>query len=198
MQTFLISDLHLGHDNARRFTRFDGKLLRNFDSKEEMNEAIIANINAVVGPKDRLYICGDVAIKRSDLHMLGRINGRKVLIRGNHDIFKLQDYTPYFDDIRGSHKLDNYIVTHIPIHIQSVSRWCEGNIHGHLHYNWVGEKFSSTRPMDIADLNYFNVSCELLRYKPIEFSELKKVHTLLRERGVWTIADICKTMELLV
>jgi len=195
MQTFLISDLHFGQASMLKFTRFDGKQLRKFDCVEEMDEHIIDNINAVVGPKDRLYILGDVAMKRSSLAQLGRLNGRKVLIKGNHDIYNLSDYIKYFDDIRGSHKLGNYILSHIPIHGQSVARWCEGNIHGHLHYNWVGASYNDTRPGDVADLRYFNVGCELLRYKPIEFSELQNFHAKLKEH-VFNIKTVCTALEL--
>ena len=77
-----------------------------------------------------------------------KLNGTKVLIRGNHDIFRLRDYQPYFKDIRGSHKLDNFVLTHIPVHPYCLPRWCEGNIHGHLHSNTLND------PM------YFNVSVE--------------------------------------
>lgn len=176
MSTFLISDLHLGHDNSRKFLRFDGKPLRNFDSLTAMHDYMIYANNSVVKPSDRLYILGDVAINKNSLSLLKEFNGHKVLIKGNHDIFKLKDYLPYFDDIRGSHKLENYILTHIPIHAQSVPRWADGNIHGHLHYNWVGTYFATSDPRDLADTRYFNVSCELLNYTPINFERLKFLH----------------------
>lgn len=41
--------------------------------------------NKLVKPKDRIYVLGDVAIKRSGLKILEQLNGRKVLVKGNHD-----------------------------------------------------------------------------------------------------------------
>ena len=65
-----------------------------------------------------------------------RLNGDKVLIRGNHDIFKLEDYTEHFRDIRGYHVMNGMILSHIPVHEESLGRFGV-NIHGHLHSNRV-------------------------------------------------------------
>ncbi|MGA1873758.1 MAG: hypothetical protein ACMUHY_08805, partial [Thermoplasmatota archaeon] len=45
----------------------------------------------------------------------------KVLIKGNHDIFKLTDYTKYFRDIRGYHVMNGLILSHIPISKDSLA-----------------------------------------------------------------------------
>ena len=50
-----------------------------------------------------MYHLGDVVINRKALSTLYCLNSDKVLIKGNHDIFKLEDYTPHFRDIRGYH-----------------------------------------------------------------------------------------------
>lgn len=167
-QTFLLADPHYGHAGVCRFTRADGVTkLRPWSDPEEMNEELIRRHNSVVKPHDRVYMLGDIVINRRYLPILGRLNGRKVLIKGNHDIFKLKDYAEYFDDIRGSHKLDNFILSHIPIHPESLARWTEGNIHGHLHSNRV--------MLDGAiDPRYICVSVEHIDFTPIEFSDLKK------------------------
>jgi len=78
MNTFVTADLHLGHDAIRRFSR------RPFATVTEMDEAIITNWNRVVGRKDLVYIVGDFAWKRHDIY-LAALNGKKILIRGNHD-----------------------------------------------------------------------------------------------------------------
>ncbi len=82
---FFISDLHLGHANILNFTDSQGKRVREFESATEMHETIIERCNKVVKPKDRLYILGDVAIKRGAISLLEAMNGRKVLVKGNHD-----------------------------------------------------------------------------------------------------------------
>lgn len=158
-KTFLISDTHFGHVGVTKFLKEDGTKMRPWDTVEEMDEALIENWNKVVSPQDRVYHLGDLCMNRRYIHTIGKCNGRKVLIKGNHDFFKLQDYLPYFDDIRGSWRLDRFILSHIPIHPDSIN--CRGNIHGHLHH----------RILD--DPRYFNVSVEQINFTPIDFEELK-------------------------
>jgi calcineurin-like phosphoesterase family protein len=75
---------------------------------------------------------GDVVINRKALTTLGRLNGDKVLIRGNHDIFRDTDYGQYFRELRAYHVMNGMILSHIPVHEASLGRFGV-NIHGHLH-----------------------------------------------------------------
>ncbi|NBU74861.1 MAG: hypothetical protein EBS30_06540, partial [Planctomycetes bacterium] len=52
----------------------------------------IKNWNDRVGPNDKVYHLGDVVINRKALGIMRRLNGDKVLIRGNHDIFRDDEY----------------------------------------------------------------------------------------------------------
>jgi calcineurin-like phosphoesterase family protein len=160
MNTFLISDTHFGHGNMLNFKDKEGNPVRPFSSLEEMDETLIQNWNKVVKPTDKIYHLGDVAIARRGLDCLARCNGDKILIRGNHDIFKLKDYTQYFRDVRGYNVIDGFIFSHIPLHPESKGRF-KANIHGHLHSNKLDDKF------------YFNVSVEQINYTPINFEEIK-------------------------
>lgn len=160
MTTFLISDTHFSHANILNFEDGCGRPIRPFKSVEEMDEALIENWNSVVKEGDKVYHLGDVCIQKSGLSCLSRCNGKKVLIRGNHDIYKLKDYAAYFKDIRGAFVLDKFIMTHIPIHPESIERF-KGNIHGHLHSNTLSDK------------RYFNVSVENINFTPIAFDEIK-------------------------
>lgn len=166
--TFLISDTHFGHLGVTKFLREDGSPLRPWDDVLEMDEAMIDNWNRVVSDKDRVYHLGDVVINRKALVVLNRLKGRKKLVKGNHDIFKLTDYLPYFDDIQAYAKLDTFMCSHIPMHPNSIGRWQSGNIHGHLHANVVldGEGF--------PDKRYINVSVEQINYTPIDFEEIRE------------------------
>jgi len=142
--TFLISDTHFGHAGVCRFLRNDGiTKLRPWDDPEEMDEFMVQAWNERVRPKDKVYHLGDVVINRKHLTTLGRLNGDKVLIRGNHDIFKLEDFTPYFRDVRGYHVMNGMILSHIPIHEESLGRFGV-NVHGHLHANRVMRHAGST------------------------------------------------------
>lgn len=160
---FGISDTHFGHQGMCTFLNIDGSKVRPWDNSDEMDEALIQNWNNIVKPNDKVYHLGDVAMAKKNIAIMARLNGTKVLIRGNHDIFNVKEYIPYFKDIRGSHKIDNFIMSHIPIHKDSLTnRWCQGNIHGHMH-NAV-----------IDDPLYLNISVERINYTPIALEEIFK------------------------
>ena len=90
---FLVSDTHFGHAGVCRFMRNDGVTkLRPWDNPEDMDEAMVKLWNERVRPNDKVYHLGDVVMHRRALSIMSRLNGDKVLIRGNHDIFKDDDY----------------------------------------------------------------------------------------------------------
>lgn len=182
MNTFLIADTHFSHNGITKFLNSDGTKLRPWDNIEEMDEALVDNWNKVVTPKDKVYHLGDVVINRKALQILHRLNGEKVLIKGNHDLFQLKEYIPFFKDIRGSHKLDNYLLTHIPVHPDSLARWANGNIHGHLHSGRVMKGCSHNKEVFVIDPQYYCVSVEHIDYTPIAFEDLK---LKMKESGVW-------------
>lgn len=173
-RTFLISDTHFGHAGVCKFLAPDGKSkLRPWDTPEEMDEAMVKLWNDTVGPKDVVWHLGDVVINRKALPILDRLNGRKKLVMGNHDIFKASDYLKYFEDVKGWHKLDEFALSHIPLHPKSVARWAKGNIHGHLHANKVMKGWLFKKP----DLRYTCVCVEQTGFKPIDFEEIRSKHS---------------------
>lgn len=172
MRTFLVSDTHFGHDNMYRFTNYDGTRVRPWaDNSTDGDAIMVERWNSVVRPEDRVYHLGDVAIPRRGLKVLQQLNGRLILIKGNHDIFKLKEYAEYFEDIRGSWKLDKFILTHVPIHQDSVAGWCRAVIHGHLHGNRVQRR--TWWGKTVEDTRYFNVSVEQINITPIDFEEIR-------------------------
>lgn len=159
---FLISDTHFGHRGICEFMRMDGITpLRPWNNVDEMDAALIANWNSVVKSNDSIYHLGDVVMNRRHLATIKLLNGRKKLILGNHDIFDHSDYTQHFLRLHGSHKLDNLLLSHIPLHPDSVPHWALANVHGHIH------------AMNIDDPLYFNVSVENINYTPISLEDLK-------------------------
>ena len=130
---FLVSDTHFGHAGVCRFTRADGVTkLRPWDDPQEMDEDMIRAWNDRVRPNDKVYHLGDVVINRRAMRTLTRLNGDKVLIRGNHDIFRDDEYRQHFRELRAYHVMNGMILSHIPIHADSLGRFGV-NIHGHLH-----------------------------------------------------------------
>ena len=149
MNTFVTSDIHLNHRNIQLYCPSrqvipvsqwdeDGKAVVTDKMVSAMNERIISNWNAKVSQEDTVYILGDVAMGQIEKApaLISRLNGKKILIKGNHDIFKLSDYTKYFRDIRSYHVMNGMILSHIPISKDSIARFGT-NIHGHTHGNRV-------------------------------------------------------------
>lgn len=171
---FLISDTHFGHENACKvFKLADGCTpLRPFSCAAECDEAMIERWNAVVKPTDKVYHLGDIAMADKHVHTLGRLNGIKVLIKGNHDEGKMSLYMQYFKDVRGSHQLDRFVLTHIPVHPGSLSRWT-ANIHGHLHANRV--QLAAPFLTMIDDPRYFCASVEQIDFTPIALEDVKVI-----------------------
>lgn len=81
--TFVISDLHFGHRNITEFepTRGNQTILDDCESQEDM---LIARWNSVVKDDDAVVILGDYAFNNI-IEYTGKLNGNKVLVRGNHD-----------------------------------------------------------------------------------------------------------------
>lgn len=177
---FIVSDTHFGHEKTCTvFKRADGTPLRPFGSAEEMDEFMIAAWNERVGPKDKVYHLGDVVINRKALKTLARLNGDKVLIRGNHDIFPDVEYREHFRELRAYHVMNGMILSHIPVHPESLGRFGV-NIHGHLHANRVkkirgvnartGELLYSNE----IDPRYHCVCVEQTDFAPILFEDVIK------------------------
>jgi calcineurin-like phosphoesterase family protein len=171
---FLVSDTHFGHAGVCRFTRADGVTkLRPWDSAEEMDEAMVAAWNERVRPNDKVYHLGDVVINRKALGIMRRLNGDKVLIRGNHDIFKDTDYREHFRELRAYHVMNGMILSHIPIHTESLGRFGV-NIHGHTHANRVMLSGFNGKITDIVDVRYHCVCVEQTDFAPILFEDVVK------------------------
>jgi calcineurin-like phosphoesterase family protein len=177
---FLVSDTHFGHLGVCKFMRKDGVTkLRPWDSPEEMDEEMIKRWNERVRPNDKVYHLGDVVINRKALPTLARLNGDKVLIRGNHDIFRDDEYREYFRELRAYHVMNGMILSHIPIHEESLGRFGV-NIHGHLHANRVMKQAGSLMEFikrgtrEWVDPRYHCVCVEHTDFAPILFEDVIK------------------------
>jgi calcineurin-like phosphoesterase family protein len=171
---FLTSDTHFGHAGVCKFTRDDGVTkLRPWTDPAEMDEEMVRRWNDRVRPKDKVYHLGDVVINRKALKTLARLNGDKVLIRGNHDIFPDTEYREYFRELRAYHVMNGMILSHIPIHTASLGRFGV-NIHGHLHANRVMMEPAGKYGIPVVDTRYHCVCVEQTDYTPILFEDVIK------------------------
>lgn len=185
--TFLVSDTHFGHAGVCRFTHPDDATvkLRPWDDPAEMDDEMVRRWNETVRPNDKVYHLGDVVINRKALKTLSRLNGDKVLIRGNHDIFRDEEYREYFRELRAYHVLNGMILSHIPVHEASLGRFGV-NIHGHLHATRV----KRARGIDARtgavlygtenDVRYHCVCVEQTDFRPVL---LEDVYKRIRDEG---------------
>lgn len=166
-EIYVVSDTHFNHVNILKFTGKDGKPFRVFDDVDHMNEVMINNWNKVVTPQDKVYHLGDVYFgsqQKAD-QILSRLNGKKRLIVGNHDVIygKGNVLQKHFQKIYmwRLFKEYNMLLTHVPVHRDSF-RKVEYNVHGHIH-----EK-------DSYGKEYINVSVEKTNYTPINITTIIK------------------------
>ena len=168
---FLTSDTHFGHAGVCRFMQNDGVTkLRPWTDPDEMDEEMVKRWNETVKPTDKVYHLGDVVINRKALKIMHRLNGDKVLIRGNHDIFKDDDYREHFRELRAYHVMNGMILSHIPLHPESLGRFGV-NIHGHTHSNRV-MTWHPTKQRPIVDPRYHCVCVEQTDFRPILFEDV--------------------------
>lgn len=166
MELFITSDTHFSHGNICKFLTESGEKQRPWNDYLEMDEVLVDNWNRVVGRGDKVIHLGDVTMKRKYLPILSRLNGRKTLIMGNHDIFPAQDYLKYFEDIKSYMVIDMHILSHIPVHPDSKGRFL-GNIHGHTHTNRILTDGK-------IDWYYQNICVEVNDYTPVSYDEIPK------------------------
>lgn len=211
-ERFFCADPHFGHKGMVMFTEDNsGKPIRPWgipvgkrgieeglvteaeimERVAAMDEAMVENWNRVVGPKDKVEVLGDVIIGRTQRHTLGRLNGRKRLRMGNHDIFVKKnnaDYAEYFEEITAYKVFDDLICSHIPLHPESVKERWKANVHGHLHTgrvmirsplydDWLRRPLliasdDPAPPRDVIDPIYLCVSMEHIDYTPIPIEEV--------------------------
>ena len=179
-KTWVYSDPHFYHRNICKFTDYDGNKLRPWDDANIMTEDMVEWYNELVSDQDRVYILGDVAFSPVNMRKaVSRLKGRKVLVPGNHEPPEMRKYFDLFDDVRGYIVKKGFIMSHIPIHKQSMGPW-QLNIHGHLHSNQVmvyPEDFDVDQE-EYPDSRYYCACVENTNFRPILLDEI------LEQRGL--------------
>lgn len=154
-----IADLHLGHENMA--------IKRGFVNAEEHDEYIIKMWNSVVYKRDLTYILGDVTMESNKYyHLIDRLNGRKKVVLGNHDMPKhVPDLLQHVEIVGAMMRYKGIWMTHCPIHPIELSYNVPRIIHGHIHEKVI--------MLDgYPDPRYHCVSCERVNYIPRTLHEL--------------------------
>ena len=130
-KTFVTSDHHF-----REWTHFGGLLC---ESSKEQEEEHIALWNSVVGKYDLVLYVGDYSdgIVRDLDDLYRKLNGRIVLIKGNHDVLDESIYRMAFADVVDRMYIDEVklLLVHDPE--TATLRPGERMIYGHYHRGMV-------------------------------------------------------------
>lgn len=178
---FFLGDTHFGHKNIINFSA----ATRPYSTIEEHNEALVEKWNAVVKPKDVVWLLGDVAFGRENLRYVRYLNGTKHLVMGNHDTYSIMDYIEVgFIKICGVINYNGFLLSHVPIHPSQLEfRW-KWNVHGHIH---------DPAKYRLSD-QYINVNCDVVNCTPVSLEELQsitKVRELRRQTNSWYEEEGC-------
>jgi calcineurin-like phosphoesterase family protein len=158
LQTYLISDLHLDHENIIRYCA------RPFSGIDEMNRILVDNWNRIVSPNDTVYFLGDMSYGRdshSSSFWLKKLNGKIIFIRGNHD----RGLEETSDHQILEHDMYRFLLVHDPNKLPI--KWDDWIIHGDKQNNNL-----SSYPFINRKKKTVNVSCEVIGYKPINLEEI--------------------------
>lgn len=184
---YYISDLHLGHTNVLHFDH------RPFKTIEEMTEKVIENWNKAVSPSDTVYVLGDMFWRAAakPLETLPMLNGKKYLIRGNHDkshgewkyYENVMDYADIVDFAEDGVTGRRVILCHYPIPCFNGHMYGAYHLYGHVHasqeYNVIEQTRKTLENMVYNDgkkhpCNMYNVGCMLpyMNYTPKTLDEI--------------------------
>ena len=169
---YFTSDLHFGHQNIIQLTQ------RPFNDIQEMNKKLIDNYNSVVEKDDTVYFLGDIAheLTLDEIYnLLSQLKGRKILIRGNHDLSYEYELTnrkqKIFDEINDFKMIQEnnliFVLSHYPMLSWFDSRKGTIMLHGHIHaknnYNLANQKLGLRR---------FDVGVDANNYYPISLNSI--------------------------
>lgn len=158
MAVFFTADTHWGDHRVLNIRP------RPFASVAEMDDELIANWNAAVGPDDEVWHVGDVARRPADVPgLLERLNGTKHLLTGNLDPPATAD-APGWASVAAYAELtldgQALVLCHYPFRSWNGQHRGAINLHGHSHgrlkpmprQHDIGIDARGWRPVTLAEL----------------------------------------------
>lgn len=157
MTPFVTADHHFWH------TGIIAKVSRPYADVEHMNEDMIGRWNAKVRPNDLVYHLGDFSFagRAKTQPIFDRLNGRKVLVRGNHDprqtltlgwyeVHRMIHFTHDFAGALGAEGGGKRPVTLCHFPLEDWAGAHKGALHFHGHSHGRQNKSSSTQKLDVG------------------------------------------------
>jgi len=161
-KTYFIADTHFGHDAIIRYEN------RPFKNTKEQEELLIKNWNEIVQTEDTVFVLGDFGMsdsKEETMRLCQLLNGKKILVMGNHDTQTPKWYRQcgFAEASPWPIIYDGFwILSHEPLYINENMPYA--NIYGHVHANPTYKDFSRQS---------ICVCVERTDYRPITFEEVK-------------------------
>ena len=158
---FLISDMHFDHQNIIKYCN------RPFRSKDEMNKALLANWNSLLGDSEKLYYLGDLCYGRGRKpidYWLSKLNGEICFIRGNHDTDIITKAEVLEDKYLIKYKNYKFLLMHDPYRPTNWDGWI---IHGDKHNNDLKDY-----PFINQKNKTVNVCAEVVNYTPLNLDTI--------------------------
>lgn len=163
MQILFATDLHLGHENIHKFRCKSKGFFRDFSDEKEHREWIESEICPRLTKRTILYLLGDICISDGSVDYIKKWPGKRILIKGNHDIESTKRLMEAFDEIFGLHKYKNMWLSHAPVHPNEIRG--RPNLHGHVHYatiNYPDRDLTYRLPKNQPHEDYLNICPENL------------------------------------
>lgn len=169
---FYIADTHFGHDNILHYDN------RPYNTCDEMEEDMVKKWNDAVSDSDTVYILGDFCWGNESewIRILDRLNGHKVLIKGNHDIKISDNIKNKFDGIFDYKEIKdngvNVVLCHYPIPCYNKQYYGSVMLYGHVHISFQYEMMEHDKKLtkDLYDKPclMYNVGCMVpyMNYTP--------------------------------
>ena len=202
-QVYFTSDWHIGHSNVLQFSQ------RPFKDLEHMHEVLANNYNSVVPPNGTGYFLGDMGFGNGAVlrDIITSLNGKKILILGNHDRGAVSMERLGFDIVLHSASMlianETVTMSHCPL--RGVTREDVIGMHGHQEgENWHGE--FRHQQFSVPDYGQFHVhghihspnrgkSSTILgrqydvgvdgnNYRPVSISQLESWIALTKQKGM--------------
>lgn len=159
------SDWHLKHKNIIEYSQ------RPFKDVNEMDSAIINNINDLVLPDDRLFNLGD-AIFGKDIDLIlseyiDRIVCKNLfLVLGNHDVKKIRSLARFFTILPAEYLYENGDTQIVLSHYSMQSWWHMHKGVGHLY----GHSHGKLTPL--PNYKSFDVGVDAWNFKPLSLPQV--------------------------
>ena len=164
---YFIADTHFGDERIRKYEN------RPFDSAKNMDDEMIRRWNVTVGLDDMVYLLGDFGADGYEADILARLNGKKILVKGNHDTKSNEEYRSFgFSEVYDLPViLDGFwILSHDALYVNENMPYA--NLSGHVHNSPIFKDYSK---------QHVCVCVERINYAPISFDEIKRI--IISESG---------------